>query len=437
MKDFAIRVTGLSKKYYLSKNKLGLPFTERLKQLFSLNKKHDKTEVFYAIKDISFEIKKGETVGIIGRNGAGKSTLLKLLSEVVEPTDGRIELNGTVASVLEVGMGFHPDLTGRENIYLSGALYGLNKKQINKSLDNIVEYSGVERFIDTPVKHYSSGMYTRLAFAIVTNIDADILLFDEVLSVGDLSFRLKCVEKIKQLAASNKTVIIVSHNTNDIIGLCTKIMCFNKGRVTDIGDESIIQTYIEKSITYDPKINPKDFVGDEENSEPGFKNLLRKEWPNIDEAPGDIGMKIRKLFIVNESRPGSDSIYTNDKFSINIEYEKFNENEFYNIGCAISYMNIGFFGCNTANSDLNMKQYINRGTYIAKVFINECFFNDVILSLTFCIFKNNERIICYDVDALHFKINKYLSEEDIGHPKITNSFTGPIQAKMKWEIIKK
>ncbi len=434
MEDIAIRVTGLSKKYFLSKKTLGLRFPERIKQLFSLNKKHDKSEVFYAIKDVNFEIKKGETVGIIGRNGAGKSTLLKLLSEVVEPTDGRIELNGTVASVLEVGMGFHPDLTGRENIYLSGALYGLNKKQINKSLDNIVEYSGVERFIDTPVKHYSSGMYTRLAFAIVTNIEADILLFDEVLSVGDLSFRLKCIEKIKQLAASNKTVIIVSHNTNDIIGLCSKIMCFNKGRLTDFGDESIIQKYIEKSITYDPKINTKDLMND---SEPEFKNLLRKEWPNIDEALGDEGMKIKKIYIINESRPGSESIFTNDKFSVNVEYEKFNDNEFYDIGCAISYMNIGFFGFNTSNSDLNMKNYIKRGTYVAKTIIEEHFFNDVILSMTFCIFKNNERIICYDVDALHFKINKYLSEEDTKHPKLTNSFTGPIQAKMNWEIIRK
>lgn len=437
MEDFAIRVTGLSKIYFISKSNLGLPFIERLKQMLSLRNKHNNSEEFYALNDVNFEIKKGETLGIIGRNGAGKSTLLKMLSEVVEPSKGKIEINGIVASVLEVGMGFHPDLTGRENIYLSGSLYGLNKKQIEKSFNEIVEYSGVERFIDTPVKHYSSGMYTRLAFAVVTNIDADIFLFDEVLSVGDLSFQLKCYEKIRQLAASNKTVIMVSHNNNDIIELCSKAMCFEKGKLVDYGDTGIVKKYFERSITYDPKINIKSLLKDGEESEPEFKNILIKEWIDADMAPGDEGIKIKKIYLVNESRVGDDCIYTNDRLTLNIEYEKFNEDDFYNMGFAASYMNNIFMGFDTITSDLNYQSYLERGIYTAKVLIDELFFNDAVITLGCFVSRNNGQFVYFNKNVLQVKINQYIPEGEMEYCKPIQRFSGPLRPKMKWEIIKK
>jgi lipopolysaccharide transport system ATP-binding protein len=247
--NLAIKVTNLSKKYSIGKNENNLSLAERLRYLFRKKKEQENQEEFYALKDINFEIKKGEAVGIIGRNGAGKSTLLKILSRVTEPTEGKVEIYGTVASVLEVGMGFHPELTGRENVYLSGTMMGIPKKQLEAKFDEIVEFAGVEKFIDTPVKHYSSGMYVRLAFSVVANVDADILLFDEVLSVGDLAFQMKCGKKIKELAEQKKTMVLVSHNTFDIQKMCQKIYVFELGKIEKEGTIEVQSDYIYETIT--------------------------------------------------------------------------------------------------------------------------------------------------------------------------------------------
>lgn len=191
----------------------------------------DVVEEFWALKNVSFDVGEGEVVGIIGHNGAGKSTLLKVLSRITEPTQGRITLRGRVASLLEVGTGFHPELTGRENVYLNGAILGMTRSEIKEKFDNIVGFAGVERFLDTPVKRYSSGMYVRLAFAVAAHLDPEILIVDEVLAVGDGEFQKKCLGKMKDVAAGGRTVLIVSHQMNMIASLCDRAVVLQKGSV--------------------------------------------------------------------------------------------------------------------------------------------------------------------------------------------------------------
>ena len=202
-------------------------------------------EEFWALQDVSFEINRGEVLGIIGRNGAGKSTLLKVLSRITEPTSGRVIINGRIASLLEVGTGFHQDLTGRENIYLNGAILGMSKAEIRAKFDEIVDFAEIERFLDTPVKRYSSGMYVRLAFAIAAHLEPEILIIDEVLAVGDVVFQKKCLGKMQNAADSGRTVLFVSHNMQTIAGLTERAILLQSGRVVGIGQSAeIIQQYL-------------------------------------------------------------------------------------------------------------------------------------------------------------------------------------------------
>lgn len=200
------------------------------------SKKNEKNNSVWSLKDISFEIKEGDTVGIIGRNGAGKSTLLKILSQVTTPSVGSIKIKGRVASLLEVGTGFHPELTGRENIFLNGAILGMRKNEISRKLDEIVNFSGVEKYIDTPVKRYSSGMFVRLAFAVAAHLESEILIVDEVLAVGDAEFQQKCLGKMKDVSNSGRSVLFVSHNLEAVKNLCNKGILLNQGKLILSGD---------------------------------------------------------------------------------------------------------------------------------------------------------------------------------------------------------
>ncbi|MBK8519186.1 MAG: ABC transporter ATP-binding protein [Saprospiraceae bacterium] len=242
-----IKVENLSKSYMISHEgkesytALRDVIANKTKNLFNFNKKGVKTELyngfeskdeFWALKDINFEINQGDRVGIIGRNGAGKSTLLKVLSRITEPTTGRITLNGRVASLLEVGTGFHPELTGRENIYLNGAILGMSRAEIKRKFDEIVDFAEVERFLDTPVKRYSSGMYVRLAFAVAAHLEPEILVVDEVLAVGDAEFQKKCLGKMEDVSNNEgRTVLFVSHNMSAIKQLCTLGILLQNGTI--------------------------------------------------------------------------------------------------------------------------------------------------------------------------------------------------------------
>lgn len=196
----------------------------------------DEVEEFWALKNVSFEVKQGEVIGIIGRNGAGKSTLLKILSRITEPSAGRVSIKGRVASLLEVGTGFHPELTGRENIYLNGAILGMNRAEIRRKFDEIVAFAEIDKFLDTPVKRYSSGMYVRLAFAVAAHLEGEILVVDEVLAVGDAGFQRKCLGKMGEVAKGGRTVLLVSHNMGAVEALCNKAIYLAKGELSEFGD---------------------------------------------------------------------------------------------------------------------------------------------------------------------------------------------------------
>lgn len=252
---------------------------------------------FWALRDIDLEVKKGDTLGIIGRNGAGKSTLLKILSRVTAPTSGQIGLKGRVASLLEVGTGFHPELTGRENIYLNGAILGMNKAEIGRKFDEMVDFSGVGKFIDTPVKRYSSGMYVRLAFAVAAHLDPEIMIVDEVLAVGDIDFQKKCLGKMGDVAKGGRTVLFVSHNMEAIKKLCARAILLDEGRVvTDNTADRTIKKYLDNSLVSGSMASGS-LLDDR------MHGLIRKKDPYIrfrEIALRDVTGSTRKSFLSNE-----------------------------------------------------------------------------------------------------------------------------------------
>jgi lipopolysaccharide transport system ATP-binding protein len=246
----AIRVENLGKRYRLGRRESYQTLRDSIVRLFSLPFRSltsisPRSDEIWALQDVSFEIKRGEVVGIIGRNGAGKSTLLKILSRITEPIEGWAEIHGRIGSLLEVGTGFHGELTGRENVYLNGAILGMKKAEINRKFDEMVAFAEVDKFLDTPVKHYSSGMFLRLAFAVAAHLEPDILLVDEVLAVGDARFQQKSFGKMEELSRGGRTVLVVSHNLAGLKSLCQRAILLNQGRVGYDGNiEDAIQTYL-------------------------------------------------------------------------------------------------------------------------------------------------------------------------------------------------
>jgi len=263
MSDIAIKVEGLGKQYRLGEIGTGTISHDLNRWIARLRGKEDpfakvgetndrtakgNSDYVWSLKDVGFEVKKGEVLGIIGRNGAGKSTLLKILSKVTAPTTGSIKVNGRIASLLEVGTGFHPELTGRENIFLNGAILGMTKAEIRSKFDEIVDFSGVERYIDTPVKRYSSGMYVRLAFAVAAFLEPEILIVDEVLAVGDAEFQRKCLGRMKDVSINDgRTVLFVSHNMAAVKELCTEGLYLHQGIIQSVGSaDAIVKNYLEE-----------------------------------------------------------------------------------------------------------------------------------------------------------------------------------------------
>lgn len=242
-----IKVENLGKKYAIGEKQNFYTLRDSIAGMFS-GKKKKKEEEFWALKDVNFEIKQGESVGIIGRNGAGKSTLLKILSQITPPTTGKITMNGRVASLLEVGTGFHQELTGRENIFLNGAILGMTREEVRRKFDEIVAFSEVEKFLDMPVKHYSSGMYMRLAFAVAAHLESEILIVDEVLAVGDAQFQKKCLGKMDEVAKKDgRTVLFVSHNMGALESICKNGILLTGGKIAAQGNASKVVDEYSKS----------------------------------------------------------------------------------------------------------------------------------------------------------------------------------------------
>ncbi|MDQ6839640.1 MAG: ABC transporter ATP-binding protein [Actinomycetota bacterium] len=268
--EASIQVRRLSKSYGLAGERSGLlseAIARRLRHPFRV-----KQETYWALRDVSLEVHPGEVLGIVGKNGAGKSTLLKIMSRITEPTSGEIELRGRLGCLLEVGTGFHPELTGRENVFLNGAILGMRKAEIQRQFDEIVDFAGIERFLDTPVKRYSSGMYVRLAFAVAAHLSSEILVVDEVLAVGDIEFQKKCLGKMQLVASqTGRTVVFVSHNVTAVKSLCTRAVLLHAGRVVHDGDTAeALHRYVDLHrhssaspgvFVLDDRINPDDLDG--------------------------------------------------------------------------------------------------------------------------------------------------------------------------------
>ncbi|SMP44100.1 ABC-type polysaccharide/polyol phosphate transport system, ATPase component [Neorhodopirellula lusitana] len=270
--DHAISAQGISKAYRLAKRQT-TPDTlvgaiqaiakaplRNFQYLRSLGRAHhaaklNDEDLYWALQDVSFDVPAGEVVGVIGRNGAGKSTLLKILSRITQPTSGEATIRGRVSSLLEVGTGFHPELTGRENVYMNGTILGMTKREIDRKFDQIVDFAGVDRFLDTPIKRYSSGMQVRLAFSVAAHLDPDILIIDEVLAVGDAEFQKRCIGKMQEVAGGGRTVMFVSHNMSAIGQLCTSGLLLSKGRVASQGDLGVVvQSYMDDLFSTESKV---------------------------------------------------------------------------------------------------------------------------------------------------------------------------------------
>lgn len=261
--------------------------------------KREKSKKIWALSDVSFEVGSGEVVGIIGRNGAGKTTLLKILSRITEPTTGRVELRGRVGSLLEVGTGFHPELTGRENIYLNGSILGMRREEIERRFDEIVAFAEVTEFIDTPVKRYSSGMYLRLAFAVAAHLETEILLVDEVLAVGDVQFQKKCMGKIEQVAGQGRTVLFVSHNMPAVQRLCTRGILLSGGTIVHDGN---VRPVIQEYLTLD------------------LGQAGERTWPDNESAPGDSVARMRAVRALNLSGEVSSEFSVRDDWYLEVEF---------------------------------------------------------------------------------------------------------------------
>jgi len=260
----------------------------------------DNKKTMWALRDISFEVRKGDLIGIIGRNGAGKSTLLKILSRITEPTSGCAEIRGRVGSLLEVGTGFHAELTGRENIYLNGAILGMSRVEIKQKFDDIVAFAEVEKFIDTPVKHYSSGMYLRLAFAVASSLDPEILIVDEVLAVGDARFQKKCLNKMEDIGQSGRTVLFVSHSMPAITRLCKRAILLEDGMIKADGlSHQVVHQYVNN----------------------GSSTSAARDWPDPANAPGSDIARLRGIRVITEDGKITDSVDISKTFGIEMEYD--------------------------------------------------------------------------------------------------------------------
>jgi lipopolysaccharide transport system ATP-binding protein len=326
MSDIAIKVQDVGKLYRLGEVGTGT-LSQDLKRWWAvtrgkedpfakigeLNDRTTKgdTNFVWALKDVSFEVKQGEVLGIIGRNGAGKSTLLKLLSKVTQPTTGNIKIKGRIASLLEVGTGFHPDLTGRENIYLNGAILGMTKREIKSKFDEIVDFAGVERYIDTPVKRYSSGMYVRLAFAVAAFLEPEILIIDEVLAVGDAEFQKKCLGRMKDVSVNDgRTVLFVSHNMTAIKNLCNTVLYMQYGSVWEYGPTAAtINTYLSHNIN----------------------SSLRQVFLEPAQAPGNDLVKLKRIEVCPVQKNNSDPILVHTDIDIEFEFWNYVEGKEINL----------------------------------------------------------------------------------------------------------
>ena len=409
-----IRVQGLGKQYQLGgATAVYSTLRESLmdlarKPVRALRKNGNEPVTIWAVRDLDFEVAPGEIVGIIGRNGAGKSTLLKILSRITEPTLGRVELFGRVASLLEVGTGFHPELTGRENIFLNGSILGMTRREIERKFDEIVAFSEVEQFLDTPVKRYSSGMYVRLAFAVAAHLQPEILVVDEVLAVGDYAFQQKCLNKMQDVSTGGRTVLFVSHNLGAISRLCNRCLLLDGGRLIASGPTAgVVQNYMTSGLVQRPEYK-KASKGDK------AMNLLRVALRGAD---GEIRSEIRY----------------DESLSIEFDYEANQTVSGTSLGVMV-YTLDGTCAFTTADIDAHAELLGERepGKYTARVTVPAKWLNVGRYTVTVALANAMSGVVYDNVEALVFQI------VDTGTPGSLNGIKRPgvLQPLLDWETIR-
>lgn len=366
---------------------------------------------FWALKDLSFEIEAGEVVGIIGHNGAGKSTLLKILSRIVQPTKGSAKIYGRVGSLLEVGTGFHPELTGRENIFLNGAILGMKRAEIVQKFDEIVAFSEIEKFIDTPVKWYSSGMYLRLAFAVAVHLDPEILIMDEVLAVGDDSFQQKCMNKMQEIRQNGRTILFVSHNIQSVTRLCSRAILISEGRIINDGPSyQIASAYLNSTA----------------------KISGQQEWPDLNSAPGNEIVRLRSVRVCTDDQSGVDAIDIRKPVGIQMEYEVLTPG-------AVLVPNYHFFNeegvyvCVVHDCD---PEWRNRprptGFYSSIAWIPGNFLSEGTLRVGAAISTHNPIVVhCYEPEAVAFQVIDSL-DGDSARGDFTERMPGVVRPLLHW-----
>jgi lipopolysaccharide transport system ATP-binding protein len=376
------------------------------------------TEDFYALKDVSFELKIGERLGIIGSNGAGKSTLLKILSRITEPTQGKITIRGRVSSLLEVGTGFHPELTGRENIYLNGAILGMPRSEIRKKFDEIVAFAEVERFLDTPVKHYSSGMYVRLAFSVSAHLDPEVLILDEVLAVGDARFQMKCMNKMRRFSEEGRTVLFVSHSSSAISQFCSSAILLERGRIKEFGPaQEVVERYMLQSIA------GMDEVG------PGLKAEA-----SIAEPVGDEYVQVESIELINSSNDRSGTNSINDLMSIRMDFRVLKETNYLFIPNLHIRAFDGSYVTVLTPPDLAIKK-LGVGVYSATCEIPANFLNNGIFTIQAAItsFNLGQVVHASIPNALVFEVIDDLT--DISYRNgYMYAIPGVIRPRLSWQI---
>lgn len=403
----AIKTSNLGKRYIIGKQK-DASLRSTLSSAFK--SAAAKGDEFWAIRDINFEINRGDIVGIIGKNGAGKSTLLKVLSQITKPTTGRIEINGRVASLLEVGTGFHPELTGRENIYLNGTILGMSRKEVKDKFNDIVEFSGVAKFIDTPVKHYSSGMYVRLAFSVAAHLEPEILIIDEVLAVGDAEFQRKCLGKMSDVAAEGRTVLFVSHDMGAISSLCSKGFFMEKGSIVKQGPiEEVVEQYLSFS-TDDSDLTKK------------YKERKFDDW--------DEKVVLHNVQLINEQKEEIVNSTIDQTVGIRIKFEVLDATDINPVpNVHISHSLGGKLLVSIAPNDPT--QFSSKGmheaiVWIPKNFLNNNYFKVGVAITTFSPFQ----VHVSDYDALHFEaLDGNLNSAS------RNGYTGKIDGFIRPELV--
>jgi lipopolysaccharide transport system ATP-binding protein len=371
---------------------------------------------FWALRDVSFDVAEGEVVGVIGKNGAGKSTLLKILTRITPPTEGSVRLRGRVASLLEVGTGFHPELSGRENIYMNGAILGMRREEIRQKFDEIVAFAEVEKFLDTPVKRYSSGMYVRLAFAVAAHLEPQILLVDEVLAVGDAEFQKKALGRMSRVVEQGRTVLFVSHNMAAVSRLCGRAILLEGGSIHREGPvDAVVHAYLQ----------------------PGQRGAARRCWDRIDEAPGDDVVRLREVIVHGESLEPSDRFNVTEPIGVTLHYDVLVDGPIFTHGFNLhNDQGVNLFSSHDVVSPIRSERR-NRGSYAATVWIPGNLLAEGVFYASAALLRQDPFLLhVHEPDTVSFSVSDRIDGTSArGH--YLGGFPGAVRPLLEWETEKR